>query len=377
MTDPIIQERGLFGRLYHGETAFDFVGQRLRFWVLSCVVIGVGMAAFGFNGLNLGIDFKGGTSWEVPAAELSVADTRTALQPFGLADAKVQQLGRGADQAVRVQASTVSEEVRNDVREALAEVGGVDAGLVSVNEVGPTWGSDISSKALRALVSFLIAIAIYISLRFEWKMAIATLAALVHDLLVTVGVYAIVGFEVTPATVIATLTILGYSIYDGIVVFDRIEENTRGMAASGRMTYADMVTLSLNQMLMRSINTSLTSLLPVFSLLVIGAGFLGAVTLQDFALALFIGLTASTYSSIFVAAPILAVLKEREPRYAAIKTRLSTRSGTVLTPAAAAASAGGGADSVEADAGGSKRPNVISSPRTGQAPRPRKKGKRR
>ena len=380
MTQPY-SERSLFRRLYYGETAYDFVGRRRVFWMASAIVIVAGLAALGIRGLNLGIDFEGGTSWEVPTTELSVGEARDVLEPFGLSDAKVQELGRGDDRAIRVQASTFDPDVGAEVQAALAGAADVDADVVGVNEVGPTWGSDISDKAVRALVFFLVAIVIYISLRFEWKMAVATLAALVHDLLVTVGVYALAGFEVTPATVIAVLTILGYSIYDGIVVFDRVEENTRGLASSGRMTYGDMVNLSLNQVLMRSLNTSLTSLLPVLSLLVIGAGFLGAVTLQDFALALFVGMMASTYSSIFVASPLLAVLKEREPRYAAIKSRLASRGGAPLSPAAAAAggsSSGAGSGSSAGDGEGDHRdrPTIVS-PRHGGQPRPRKKGKRR
>jgi preprotein translocase subunit SecF len=206
-----------------------------------------------------------------------------------------------------------------------------------VNSVGPSWGKEITSKAIRALVVFLVLITIYITIRFEWEMALATLAALLHDILITVGVYSLFGFPVTPATVIAVLTILGYSIYDGIVVFDRVDENAKALASSGRTTYSGMVNESLNEVLMRTLNTSITALIPILSLLVIGSLVLGATTLQEFALALFIGLASGAYSSIFIASPILALLKEREPRWQALRRRLETGRGPLT-----ASGAGGG-----------------------------------
>ncbi|MGH9209754.1 MAG: protein translocase subunit SecF, partial [Acidimicrobiales bacterium] len=196
---------------------------------------------------------------------------------------------------------------------------------ISFNAVGPSWGREISDKAIRALIAFLVLVTLYIALRFETKMAIPTLVALIHDVLITVGVYSLTQFEVTPATVIAILTILGYSIYDGIVVFDKVDENTRLVSSTGGMTYGSMVNLSLNQALMRSLNTSITALLPVGSLLVVGSWIMGATALQEFALALLIGLFSGAYSSIFVASPLLALLKEREPRYRDIKHRIEAR----------------------------------------------------
>jgi preprotein translocase subunit SecF len=355
---------------------------------VSAVVIGIGLLSlFLLRGLNFGIDFRGGTAWEVPTETPSVDAARDALRPLGLSEAKIQVLGTNI---LRVQADpeggTAAErkERQTEVSEALAEAEDIEPSLVSVNEVGPSWGSEITGKAVRALIAFLIVISIYISFRFEPKMALASLAALFHDILVTVGVYSLSGFEVTPATVVAFLTILGYSLYDTIVVFDKVEENTRGLAASGRMTYSDMVNLSMNQVLMRSLNTSLVAIMPIFSILFVGAFLLGATTLQDFGLALLIGLLTGAYSSIYIASPILALLKEREPRYAAIRERLKTRGiGGPLTPAAAAAGSG--------TAGGEPRDQLPSSlarsgdsptlapprTRTGQPPRPRKKGKRR
>ncbi|HEX7168543.1 MAG TPA: protein translocase subunit SecF [Acidimicrobiales bacterium] len=377
--------KGLWSRLYHGETSYDYVTPFKRWLFISGAVIAIGLVSLGLRGLNFGIDFRGGTAWEVPTDDPSVSQARDALEDVGLDDAKVQVLGSNR---VRVQADTDSasveeqEKLQQDVSAALGEAFDVPAAQVSVNEVGPSWGEEITRKAGRALVFFLIAITLYITLRFEWKMALACLAALFHDIFVTVGVYSLSGFEVTPATVVAFLTILGYSLYDGIVVFDKVEENTKGLAATGRMTYSDVVNLSMNQVLMRSLNTSLVAILPIMSVLVVGSFILGATTLQDFGLALMIGLLTGAYSSIFIASPLLAVLKEREPRYASIRQRLATRGGGPLTPAAAAAAAGGiaPAGGAAASAGTATAREVPAAPpirRTGQPPRPRKKTRRR
>ncbi len=331
-----VAQRSLWQRLYHGETTFDFVGRRRRWFLLSAAVILIGLASLFTRGLNFGIDFEGGTAWEVRARGASVADARDALRPVGLGDAKIQILG---SDTVRVTADTANREQRERVTTALARLAKVPEGQVSVNQVGPSWGSSVTAKARNALLIFFVVISLYITWRFEWKMALAALSAVVHDILVTVGVYSLSGFEVTPATVIAFLTILGYSLYDTIVVFDKVEENTRGLAASGRITYADTVNLSMNQVLMRSLNTSVVAILPILSVLVIGAFVLGATTLKDFGLALLVGLLTGAYSSIYIASPILAMLKEREPRYASIRQRAQARGGGVgpLTPAAAAA----------------------------------------
>jgi preprotein translocase subunit SecF len=346
MTDPTA-ERSIWTRLYHGETRIDFMSKKRWWFTISGVIIALGMVSLGVNGLNRGIEFRGGTSWEVPAHKLTVAKARDVL-PSALRDAKVQALGSGA---VRIQADPRGNDVKRQaavdkITSDLAKAAHVTERQISVNSVGPSWGSEITAKARRALEWFLVLITIYIALRFEWKMALTILVALVHDIAITVGVYSIFKLEVTPPTVIAILTILGYSIYDGIVVFDKVEENTKPLAVSGRMTYTDMVNLSLNQVLMRSLNTTLTALLPILSLLVIGSFILGATTLQEFAIALLVGLGAGAYSSIFIASPLLAVLKEREPRFAAVRERLARGGGAGgvlvpgLTPATAAASFG-------------------------------------
>ncbi|MDP8992618.1 MAG: protein translocase subunit SecF, partial [Actinomycetota bacterium] len=291
--------RSLWQRLYHGETTFDFVGKKRRWFVLSGIVVLVGLSSLLTRGLNFGIDFEGGTAWEVRARGVSVAEARDALRPVGLGDAEIQVVG---SDTVRVTADTAARSERDLVTGALAEMARVPETQVSVNEVGPSWGGEVTDKARNALVIFFVVITLYLTWRFEWKMAVAALSAVVHDILVTVGVYSLSGFEVTPATVIAFLTILGYSLYDTIVVFDKVEENTRGLAASGRITYSDTVNLSMNQVLMRSLNTSVVAILPILSVLVLGAFVLGATTLKDFGLALLVGLLTGAYSSIFIAA---------------------------------------------------------------------------
>ena len=396
---------GVRHRLYHGETSFDFVGRRWWWFALSGVVILIGVVSLLAQGLNYGIDFKGGNSWEVRAPGVSVARARDALRPLGLGEAKIQIAG---NDVLRVEGKHESQEQQAKVTEKLAELAHVDPGQVSVNDVGPSWGKAVTNKARTALVVFFVLITVYISLRFEWKMALAALAAVVHDILVTVGIYSVSRFEVTPATVVAFLTILGYSLYDTVVVFDKVQENTRGLSATGRMTYSQVVNLSMNEVLMRSINTSLVAILPILSVLVIGSGVLGATALKDFGLALLVGLLTGAYSSIFVASPILAMLKEREPRYTNIRQKVLAKGAAAapLTPAAAAAMTGGGGrarpggrategngageeDTVLVPAGEGARPASAkpsnrprpanrsrSSSRPG-APRPRKKGKKR
>ena len=321
---------GLLGRLYRGETDADFVGKAKLWFALSGAVILLGLVSLLTRGLNLGIDFEGGTSWELPAGELTVESARDVLADAGVPDAEVQTLTDDGVERIRAQAERGEDVVTQDVATALAEAAGVDDDTVDVQDVSASWGDEITAKALRALLVFLVVVSIFITVRFELKMALATLAALVHDLLVTIGIYSLFGFPVTPATVIAILTILGYSIYDGIVVFDRVDENAKRLAGNSRITYAGMVNASLNQVLMRTLNTSITALIPILSLLVVGSLVLGAGTLQEFALALFVGQLSGAYSSIFIASPLLAMLKEREPKLAALKQRLggSTASGS-------------------------------------------------
>ena len=295
--------------------------------------------------MNLGIDFEGGTSWEFTAASgqtVSSGAIRDVMKTFGLGDAKVIIVN---SDGARVQAKTLPRSEQAKVTAGLAKYANIKPADVSINDVGPTWGRQVSEKALRALIVFFVFIAIYLSLRFEWKMAASAIIAVIHDILITVGVYAITGFEVTPATVIAFLTILGFSLYDTVVVFDKIKENESLLGTSRGLTYSEMVNRSLNQVLARSLNTSFVALLPVTSLLVVGSFIMGALALREFGLALFVGLITGAYSSIFVATPILAKWREREPKMRALRERSESMAArSVTSPRTADAPVALGAD---------------------------------
>ena len=334
-------------RLYHGQTRFDFVRRRRWWFGASALVIVAGLASLGVKGLNYSIEFVGGTSWEVSAPGVTPAQAQSVLTPLGFGGATITQLGSGSNERLNVEAklaknsASVTTQEATKVAGVLAALAHTSASSVSVENVGPTWGGDITHKAVEALIVFLIVIASYISIFFEWKMAVAAIVAVAHDILITVGIYSLLSFLVTPDTVVAFLTVLGYSLYDTIVVFDRIRDNSRGLGATGKLSYTDVVNLSMNQTLARSINTSLVAILPILSVLVLGAEILGAVTLEYFGLALLIGLTSGAYSSIFIASPLLAMLKEHEERYRRIRERLESRGSAMLliSPAAVAAGA--------------------------------------
>jgi preprotein translocase subunit SecF len=314
------KQRHTFADLYHERTHFHFIERSWRWALLSGTLILISVFAFAIKGLNLGIDFEGGTQWQFTVAKSSASagDVRDAIASLGLGDAKVLIVGGNS---VRVQSEDLSKAAQNKVTAALAKYGGIADQQVSVSNVGPTWGDKVSSKALTALIVFFFVIAGYLTVRFEWRMALAAIMAVVHDIIITVGVYAVTGFEVTPATVVAFLTILGFSLYDTVVVFDKVKDNTARLGTVRGDTYSSMVNRSLNQVLMRSINTSIVALLPVASLLFVGTYAFGGLALKDFALALFVGLLTGAYSSIFVATPILAWLKERQPRYRSLRER--------------------------------------------------------
>jgi preprotein translocase subunit SecF len=326
---PDTKVYGHIGRLYHGLTTVDFVGRRKIWFSVSAIIIVVGMGSLAIRGFNLGIDFKGGSSWEVLAPNTSIANMTSAVQKAGLPNPSVEKLGSDTYQ-VTANINSLSQSkaltLTTNVVVAMAKVAHTTDNQVSTSNVGPTWGGQITNKAIEALIVFFIAVVAYISIRFEPKMAIAAFIAMVHDLLVTVGVFSLFGFQITPDTVIAILTILGYSLYDTVVVFDRVRDNTQGVLKGGDLSYSDMVNLSMNQTLARSINTSLVAILPVLAVLLIGADLLGATTLQNYGLALFVGLMSGAYSSIFIASPILAWMKEREPRYRDLAARVNQRS---------------------------------------------------
>ena|SRR5487761_2379906 len=342
MSDATAPERtpGRIGRLYRGLTTVDFVGRRKTWFTMSMIVIVVGLGSLGVRGFNLGIDFKGGSSWEVLAPHASISSITSAVESAGLRLPIVEKLGSDTYQVsadINNLSAADQTALTNKVVNAMARAAGTTPNQVSTSSVGPTWGGQITRRALEALIVFFIAVVIYISVRFEPKMALAAFVAMVHDLLVTVGVYSLFGFQITPDTVIALLTILGYSLYDTVVVFDRVRDNTGSVLKSGDISYAEMVNLSMNQTLARSINTSLVAILPVLSVLVVGAYILGATTLENYGLALVVGLVSGAYSSIFIASPLLSLFKEREPRFRELADRVAQRAERrTLTPAAAA-----------------------------------------
>lgn len=324
---------GTLSRIYRGETHVDFIGKRRIWFAVSAAVVTICLLALFTRGLNYGIEFAGGVSIQAPIADDGplgdasdsevTSEIRDALTEFGAAGAQIQIATSGEERTAVVQTKEVADpEQQALVVAAVADTVGASTEETDSSRIGSKWGAEITRKAVRALVIFLLVVFSFISWRFEWKMAIASIIALLHDLLITAGVYSIVGFEVTPSSVIAILTILGYSLYDTVVVFDKVEETTVALASSGRMTYQDSANVALNQVFMRSLNTSLSTLLPISALLFIGAGFLGAETLKDLALALLVGTLIGTYSSIFVATPVLSVWKEHEPRYKNIREKV-------------------------------------------------------
>ena len=302
----------------HEEFHVDFMGRRRRWLAISGGAILVSLLALLVLQLNFGIDFRGGAQLTYPnRTGVTTQEVRDELADLGRSDAVVQLVNDDTEITVRTDPLGAD---RDEVVRALSEQAGVEPAQINVDEVGPKWGQQISGKALQGLLIFLVLVSLYISMRFEWKMAVSAIVALVHDLAVTAGVYALIGREVTPETVIAVLTILGYSLYDTVVIFDKIQENAEAPGLVQRETFAGAVNISLNQVLMRSVNTSLTSLLPVGALLL-----LGGETLKNFAFALFVGMAVGTYSSIFVAAPVFTWLKEREPKMAQIRARAAQR----------------------------------------------------
>jgi preprotein translocase subunit SecF len=333
-------------RLYTGSVKVDFVGKRKIWYLASGIAVLLSIISLFTIGLKTSIDFRGGVSYQVPAnghtkEELAkvVKDASGAkvVTPYTLRDTSGQV-------QVRLESDKVGEAQITAASKALAAAVGLPeatngAPVVNVNSVGASWGSDVSKKAIQGLVIFLIFVSAYLWIRYEWKMAAAAMVALLHDLLIAAGVYSLSRFEVSPATVIASLTILGFSLYDTVVVFDKVRENTRNIANGNRSTFSGAANLAVNQTLMRSINTSIIGLLPVAGLLIIGAGLLGAGSLKDLSLPLLIGLAAGTYSSIFIAVPLLCDFKEREPAMRALAKRVNAAPRGAAQPAMAGAGA--------------------------------------
>ncbi|MFE9887017.1 protein translocase subunit SecF [Streptomyces scopuliridis] len=320
----------LGARLYRGEVGYDFIGKRKFWYALSILITITAIAGVAVRGLNMGIEFKGGAVFTIPSTSVSVTQAREDSEKASGHDAIVQKLGNGG---MRIQVTELDTKQADGVRTQLAKDLKVDEAKINAELVGPSWGATIANKAWMGLGIFMVLVVIYLAIAFEWRMAVAALVALIHDLTITVGVYALVGFEVTPGTVIGLLTILGYSLYDTVVVFDSLKEGSKGITKQTRWTYSEVANRSINSTLVRSINTTVVALLPVAGLLFIGGGFLGAGMLNDISLSLFVGLAAGAYSSIFIATPLVADLKERDPQIKALKKR-------VLAKRAAAAAKG-------------------------------------
>jgi len=325
------------GRLYRGDVSVNFVGRQKLWYTISGCILVIALVALIVRGLNFSVEFKGGSVFQVSAPQASISQVENAVADGGGGAAVVQQVGVGSKAQWQAQTAPLTIAQTQHVQDSIAKELGISANSINTEFVGPTWGSQISAKAIEALIAFLVVIVIYLSIAFEWKMASAALVALMHDILITVGVYALAGFQVSPATVIGLLTILGYSLYDTVVVFDKVRENTAGLVTAARSTYSEAANLALNQTLVRSINTSLIALLPVAAILIAGTVLLGTGELSDLALVLFVGMLSGTYSSICIATPVLADLKEREPQYKALAKRLRARA---ASPRVAAKQAG-------------------------------------
>jgi preprotein translocase subunit SecF len=330
---------GLSSRLYNGEAGLDVVGRSRLIYKVTAVIVLLCLASMVFRGFNFGIDFAGGSSFRLPGESSQLQDVREAAEEAGAEVASAQVVGGNT---LLLRTAQLDNDAERDVVEAIADVAGIEASDVSPESVSAEWGSDITDQAIIALVVFLVAVILFLAVRFQPKMAIGAIAALLHDILVTAGVYALIGFEVTPSTVIGFLTILGFSLYDTVVVFDKVDENVKDLDKSARMTWGEAANLAVNQTLMRSINTSVIALLPVAGLLFVGAGLLGVGTLKDLALVLFVGLAAGAYSSIFLATPIVADLKEREPEVIALRKRVQARRSSAVRGGVRPAAAGAG-----------------------------------
>ncbi|KRD14891.1 protein translocase subunit SecF [Streptomyces sp. Root264] len=310
----------LGARLHRGEISYDFIGHRKLWYGISILITITAVLGLAVRGLNMGIDFQGGAVFTTAkGGSISVAQAEEAAKAASGHDAVVQKLDNGT---VRIQIAGMDIQQSDAIKNKLAEDFKVNPETIAADLVGPSWGDQIAGKAWQGLAIFMVLVVIYLAIAFEWRMAIAALVALIHDITITVGIYALVGFEVTPGTVIGLLTILGYSLYDTVVVFDSLKEQTKDLTKQTRFTYSEVANRSINGTLVRSINTTVVALLPVAGLLFIGGGFLGAGTLNDISLSLFVGLAAGAYSSIFIATPLVADLKELEPQYKALKKRV-------------------------------------------------------
>ena len=359
-----LPRHGFFTRLYTGTGAFDVIGKRKLWFAFSFLIVAAAVASILLRGFTFGIDFEGGTKVSFPRAgatgEASVTQVEeTFRETIGVDPQSVVVVGNGATQTVQIRSETLDNQQTEKLREALFEKfqpkgsdGKPAKQAISDSAVSETWGGQITKKALIALAVFVVLVTIYITIRYEKYMAISALAALGFDLITTAGVYSVVGFEVTPATVIGLLTILGFSLYDTVIVFDKVEENTKGFEHTTRRTFAEQANLAINQTFMRSINTSVISIMPILALMVVAVWVLGVGTLKDLALVQMVGVMVGTYSSIFLATPLLVTLRERTELVRTHTRRvLNRRNKPVAAAAATDSAAAGEKQTVTADAG--------------------------
>jgi len=357
---------GIAGRLYRGEVSINFVRRQRTWYLISGIILLVSVIALLVRGLNFSEDFTGGSSYTFPATSSTSQNAISrVVTAAGGGTATVQYQSNALLHQWTVQTGTLPSATTQNVASAIEKAFHVAQSNMTIQIVGPTWGGQITTKAIEALIIFLVVIVIYLSVAFEWRMAVAAFVALIHDIVITTGVYALAGFSVSPTSVIGLLTILGYSLYDTVVVFDKVRENTAGLLTTQRSTYSDAANLALNQTLVRSINTSLTALIPVASILFVGAGLLGAGILKDLALVLFVGMLSGTYSSIFIATPVLADLKEREPKYKELAARVNRR---LAGSRAAQRTAAEGASAEAASATADRAPSAAASASPAPAP---------
>ncbi|GAB4005466.1 protein translocase subunit SecF [Glycomyces albus] len=306
----------IWSKLYRGQTDIQFVAHRRRWYLFSAIIIAASIAVMIVRGFSLGIDFAGGNQYTVPAeGDTTITEVEDAAAASGADIASGQIAGSGDEETFIIRTATLDGDQSQEVRQAMADAAGVSSDQISISEVSATWGASVSQQALIALIIFLILITAFIWLRFERRMAVAALGALGHDLVLTAGIFSLVGFEITPSTMVGMLTILAYSLYDTVVVFDKVQENTANLLQTRQRTFAEGVNEAVNETLMRSLNTSLIGALPVGALLFIGVGMLGVGTLKDLALVLFVGIITGTYSSVFLAAPWVVDMAERSPVY--------------------------------------------------------------
>jgi preprotein translocase subunit SecF len=317
-----------FHRLYRNETRVPFIAKRKWFYAASGVLIVIFALSFAFRGFNEGVEFAGGTQFQIPVSGTSITTDQvgTAFANAGNDAAEPpQQVGSGSTRQILVKTESLTSDNGNALKDKVAQELGLKPSAITDTTVSSSWGHDVTVKAIEGLIIFLIAVSIYIAVRYQWRMTVGGVLALLHDLVVTAGVYSLVGLEVTPSTIVGLLTILGFSMYDTVVVYDKVAENAKNILAGTRMTYSEAANLAVNQTLMRSINTSLVALLPVAGLLFVGVGLLGVGTLEDLALVLFVGLASGAYSSLFLATPIVVDLTEREPHYKQLTKRVMAK----------------------------------------------------